>query len=506
MNIPSGTVLKDYTIVNLTGRGAFSSVFQAVHNKTGAKVALKVILAETLKDPMQKAMVENEISIFKIIDHPLLVEFYESFFDKGYFVVVLEFVEGGSILSYINKFGKLSEDEARHYFCQFIHVLEYLQKKCNVAHRDLKAENVLLDQNHNIRLIDFGFSHLMSNSIPVINGPCGSPAYAAPEVLKNQPFTPMSDFWSAGVFLYGITMGTLPFVDQNIQRLMQKIVYTEPKYSPNMSNELKDLISKLIKKNYSQRITFNEIWRHPWITKYRGLLNMSNLTSITRLPIRNTILSKLTSHIDENSLVKMITGNQATNESVEYKILIRQENVSLLQPFSQVITHGNLHSNFGGDIPDNNATNSLVVDKSAKTVSIEPSKSPSNVSVGESQPKKQDIPATKDNRQFLPLSSKKNPVFNSSITLPSSHPSIANKTRLRIATPEPSPIEKQVKKEPEPQACKQSLNDGLQGSSSGMATSSPRQLTRQEQLQLLFEKKQRRLSKGQIKAENVILC
>ena len=351
-NIKEGTILGNYTVVKATGRGAFSQVYLATHNSTGLKVALKVVLAKSLEETMQKVMVENELNIFKSIDFPLICEYYESFYDKEYFIVVLEFVENGSLLSYINKFGKLSEDEARHYFVQLLITLEYLHSKCKVAHRDLKAENVLIDRNHNIRLIDFGFSHNMTMKKPVISGPCGSPAYAPPEVLKNMPFSQLSDVWSSGVFLYAITTGHLPFIDENIQRLMQKILYTEPKYNLNISPELADLIMKMLKKNLGQRISFHEIWSHPWIMRYPGIKEVSKLTRYTRLPLSSSILSSLgVSGSQAHTLEEKVKNAESDPMAVEYRLLKRNDTTDEIESYSRWLKKDTLHTNTAGDMP-----------------------------------------------------------------------------------------------------------------------------------------------------------
>lgn len=499
--IQSGMTLGNYTILKLTGRGAFSSVYQAVHNDTGIKVALKVVLASSLQEPMQRAMVENEINVFKLIDYPLVVEFYEAFFDKEYFVVALEFVEGGSILSYINKFGKLTEDEARHYFCQLVQTLEYLNSRCRIAHRDLKAENVLIDENHNIRLIDFGFSHIMSNKIPVINGPCGSPAYAPPEVLKNQPFTHLSDVWSAGVFLYGITTGNLPFVDDNIQRLMQKIVYTEPKFNSNVSPELKDLIMKLLRKNPSQRLSLHEIWSHPWIRKYGGIADLPKLANISRLPIRENVVSKMINPLDSQNLEIYVKNFNSTRESVEYKILCRQDNINLIKSYSKWLPSSNLHHNDNGDIPDaENAKTTPKFSRIGKNVSIEnpnPNSSPRQM-----QPMSQNTETTRkpaqspnDKRAPISIAKENNPVCKSATSLttspfrPENIQPRASCIERKFTSRSPAPAEKVIIQEPQVQP--PNLNLDAVKPSSGEEPKSSGEMTRQEQLRMLLEKNEK---------------
>ena len=131
-------------------------------------------------------------------------------------------------------------------------------------HRDLKAENILLDRYNNIRLIDFGLSNGFSKIDPELKTACGSPAYAAPEMIQGCPYTKAADVWSAGVVLYAMVAGRLPFDDSNVQTLMQKVVYTEATYPPSMSRSLVDLLKRLLSKNPEKRLTIPQIINHPW--------------------------------------------------------------------------------------------------------------------------------------------------------------------------------------------------------------------------------------------------
>lgn len=181
----------------------------------------------------------------------------------------MEYVDNGNMLDFVNTNGELSEDHARHYFCQLISVLEYLHQRKQICHRDLKAENVLLDLNYNIRLIDFGLSNIFSEEDPFLKTACGSPAYACPEMIRGRPYTTSSDIWSAGILLYAMVHGELPYEDENMQRLMQKIIYTQPKYSASLSPPLRDLLQKMLLKDPQARITLEQIKEHTWFSQYQ---------------------------------------------------------------------------------------------------------------------------------------------------------------------------------------------------------------------------------------------
>jgi hypothetical protein len=156
-------------------------------------------------------------------------------------------------------------------------VLEYLHLEMHVAHRDLKCENVLLDCHNNIRVIDFGLSYQFPESHPELTTACGSPAYAAPEMVKGNTYTRATDIWSTGVMLFAIIAGHLPFDDANVQRLLQRVVGTEPAYPSYMSPPLVDLIQKMLVKDPDYRVTLEAIRAHPWFSQseYNVMLQLS---------------------------------------------------------------------------------------------------------------------------------------------------------------------------------------------------------------------------------------
>lgn len=136
--------------------------------------------------------------------------------------MVMEYVSGGELFDYIVKHGKLTEDKARRFFQQIMSGVEYCHRH-NVVHRDLKPENLLLDQNLNVKIADFGLSNVMNDG-EFLRTSCGSPNYAAPEVISGKLYAgPEVDIWSCGVILYALLCGTLPFDDEHVPALFRKI-------------------------------------------------------------------------------------------------------------------------------------------------------------------------------------------------------------------------------------------------------------------------------------------
>jgi hypothetical protein len=166
----------------------------------------------------------------------------------------------------VNNLGKLNEDQARFYFAQLLSALKYLHEEHGVAHRDLKAENVILDRNNNIRLIDFGLSAYQGWHRK-LSSACGSPHYIPPEMLLGKSYTKAVDLWSAGILLYAMVAGTLPFVHDDIRELLRLIATKQPQYPTDLSPHCLDLLKKILQKDPSKRLTIDQIRAHPWFTQ-----------------------------------------------------------------------------------------------------------------------------------------------------------------------------------------------------------------------------------------------
>ncbi|GJZ48117.1 SNF1-related protein kinase catalytic subunit alpha KIN10-like protein [Tanacetum coccineum] len=185
----------------------------------------------------------------------------------------------GELFYYIITNGRLEENEARHYFQQIISGVEscHLHK---VVHRDLKPENLLLDSKGNVKVADFGLANVMRDG-HLLKTSCGSPSYAAPEVLSGRLYAgPEVDVWSCGVILYALLTAILPFDDENVSTLLAKIksgIYTIPNY---LSLGARDLISRMLIVDPVNRITILEIYKHPWYS-------IKSVIMTTKLSIRN---------------------------------------------------------------------------------------------------------------------------------------------------------------------------------------------------------------------------
>ena len=266
----------NYVLKRQIGKGSFATVWRAEHKLAKLPVAIKIIANASLATEDSQTRFVREVNLIKQMDHPFISKLFEVIKTPKYTYLVMEYAENGSILTYVNSHGRLPEKQARRYFSQLISALEYLHDEKLVAHRDLKAENVLLDRNLNIRVIDFGLSNSFTEEAPELTTACGSPAYASPEMVRGQPYTKAADVWSSGVLLYAMVTGQLPFDDENMQRLLQKIAFTEPQYPSYLSPQLVDLLRKVMMKNPDARATIAKIKSHPWFSQseYSQLLQL----------------------------------------------------------------------------------------------------------------------------------------------------------------------------------------------------------------------------------------
>ena len=206
--------------------------------------------------------VEREISYLRLLRHPHIIKLYDVIKSKDEIIMVIEFA-GKELFDYIVQRGKMPEDEARRFFQQIIAAVEYCHRH-KIVHRDLKPENLLLDDQLNVKIADFGLSNIMTDG-NFLKTSCGSPNYAAPEVISGKLYAgPEVDVWSAGVILYVMLCGRLPFDDEFIPALFKKIsngVYTLPNY---LSAGAKHLLTRMLVVNPLNRITIHEIMEDEW--------------------------------------------------------------------------------------------------------------------------------------------------------------------------------------------------------------------------------------------------
>nr|XP_040019168.1 LOW QUALITY PROTEIN: serine/threonine-protein kinase BRSK2-like [Gasterosteus aculeatus aculeatus] len=233
-----------------------------IHCVTCQKVAIKIVNREKLSESVLMK-VEREIAILKLIEHPHVLKLHDVYENKKYLYLVLEHVSGGELFDYLVKKGRLTPKEARKFFRQIISALDFCHSH-SICHRDLKPENLLLDEKNNIRIADFGMASLQVGD-SLLETSCGSPHYACPEVIRGEKYDGRkADAWSCGVILFALLVGALPFDDDNLRNLLEKVklgVFHMPHFIPP---ECQNLLKGMIEVDAGKRFTLEQIQKHTW--------------------------------------------------------------------------------------------------------------------------------------------------------------------------------------------------------------------------------------------------
>ncbi|KYN10582.1 BR serine/threonine-protein kinase 2 [Trachymyrmex cornetzi] len=253
-----------YRLEKTLGKGQTGLVKLGIHCVLGKKVAIKIINREKLSESVLMK-VEREIAIMKLIDHPHVLGLSDVYENKKYLYLVLEHVSGGELFDYLVKKSRLTPKEARRFFRQIISALDFCHSH-SICHRDLKPENLLLDEKNNIKIADFGMASLQPAG-SMLETSCGSPHYACPEVIRGEKYDGRkADVWSCGVILYALLVGALPFDDDNLRKLLEKVkrgLFYIPHFVPP---ECQNLLRGMIEVDPEKRLTLTEINRHIWVT------------------------------------------------------------------------------------------------------------------------------------------------------------------------------------------------------------------------------------------------
>ena len=256
-----------FKLLDPIGKGKFATVFLGIHEETKEKVAIKKIKKSELNTDN---LLSKEINIQKILFHPYLVKMYCVIEKDENIYIITEYCSKGDIFNYIIEHEKFNESQSCKYFQQILSSLEYLHKN-NICHRDIKPENILLDEYDNVKLSDFGLSKKFEKN-ELLNTACGSPLYAAPEMLLGKPYKGTNiDVWSLGVSLYIMVCGDFPFdvEDGNDQKaLIYKIIQGKYIIPDFVSPLLKDLIQRILEIDPDKRITIDEIKEHKWVNNF----------------------------------------------------------------------------------------------------------------------------------------------------------------------------------------------------------------------------------------------
>uniref|UniRef100_A0A8K9WT86 Maternal embryonic leucine zipper kinase n=1 Tax=Oncorhynchus mykiss TaxID=8022 RepID=A0A8K9WT86_ONCMY len=256
-------LLKYYEVYETIGSGGFAKVKLGRHILTGEKVAIKIMEKKELGEDLPRVKVE--IEAMKSLSHQHVCRLYHVIETNTKIYMILEYCPGGELFDYIVAKDRLSEEETRVFFRQIVSALAYVHSQ-GYAHRDLKPENLLIDEDHNLKLIDFGLCAKPKGGLGYeLMTCCGSPAYAAPELIQGKAYIGSeADVWSMGVLLFALLCGYLPFDDDNCMVLYRKITrgsYNNPHWlSPGSIL----LLNQMMQVDPKHRVTIRQLLDHPW--------------------------------------------------------------------------------------------------------------------------------------------------------------------------------------------------------------------------------------------------
>ena len=350
------------------GQGAFAKVNLGLNVLTGRVVAIKSFkkkAEEKFNIKMKKIQYETEL--MKRFNHKNITKILEVFHDEEYMLIIMEYINGENLFSFVKKRRKLSEKLAKFLFRQIILGIEHIHSK-NVVHRDIKLENIMIDFNNTIKICDFGIGKVLKSEDELLYDKCGTPMYMAPEIIlsnENDGYKGFPvDIWSSGITLYIMLSGTLPFnlksknnKKENISfngnkrynntYLQNQIISVKPREIENISEEAKDLLKGILNKNPEKRLTCNQILNHPWLKNAKNL-DLFDINNKNNLFTKAETTMMLKTYIDYRrgdieDLKENFTLSNLRNDEVKLEDKNISTKSSILTPFNSGLNNNSLN-------------------------------------------------------------------------------------------------------------------------------------------------------------------
>ncbi|CAK9817704.1 NUAK family SNF1-like kinase 1 [Anthophora quadrimaculata] len=328
-----------FDIIKKLGQGTYGKVQLGINKETGQEVAIKTIKKCKIETEADLIRIRREIQIMSSVQHPNIIHIYEVFENREKMVLVMEYAAGGELYDYLSERKVLTEHEARRIFRQIATAVFYCHKH-KICHRDLKLENILLDQVGNAKIADFGLSNVFDEQ-RLLNTFCGSPLYASPEIVNGTPYHgPEVDCWSLGVLLYTLVYGAMPFDGSNFKRLVKQISQSDH-FEPKKPSPASPLIKEMLTVCPARRADIERICTHWWVNEgyEQNCLDIAEELA-AQTPVRLDLLLSLVPQ--SASAEKLVVGDQqpvggdvANNVSSEALVPTRCHSVGSLMELDQ---------------------------------------------------------------------------------------------------------------------------------------------------------------------------
>ena len=262
--------ISDYVFIQELGKGSYAVVKLAIYKPTKEKFAIKIYNKQKLSNSQKNNYIKNEISVLRDLNNPNIMKLYKVIHTQHYLYLVMEYIDGISLLDVIQNDPKrrINESRCKKLFYQIVKAIAYCQKK-NICHRDIKLENILVQKNDIIKIIDFGFA-IKCNKDQYQKLLCGTLCYMPPEIVNREEYNPFySDIWSLGVLLYAMLFGIFPFRGKNDEIIIDLInennlIFPE---DVNVSEDVKDLLLGIFVTEPCKRLKPDQILEHRWFSK-----------------------------------------------------------------------------------------------------------------------------------------------------------------------------------------------------------------------------------------------
>lgn len=261
-----------YILGDVIGEGSYAIVHKAYSRELNKNVAVKIIMKKTAPERFLQHFLPREIDVIKRLRHPNILRYHQCIETNHRFFISMEYAANGSVLDLLLQRSQFTEPLGRKFFRELIGAVRYLHRY-DVVHRDLKLENLMLNDEFEVKLGDFGFSRCMTHNVHANTGMrflsttyCGSHAYASPEILNFEPYDPkLSDVWACGVILYTMVFGCFPFDDRCFAKLLQQVIRPVVFWdTPALTNECKDLLRRIMAP-LADRYGLDDIEMHEWM-------------------------------------------------------------------------------------------------------------------------------------------------------------------------------------------------------------------------------------------------